>query len=88
MYGGAPMYVDRLREAVKVFGRIFVQGFAQGEAPMGCTCLSKDEHDIEDAAAEHRLGSAGRECCWSRCGSSTKPTACFPREAPERSSFA
>jgi long-chain acyl-CoA synthetase len=62
MYGGAPMYVDRLREAVKVFGKIFVQGFAQGEAPMGCTCLSKDEHDIEDAAAEHRLGSAGREC--------------------------
>jgi long-chain acyl-CoA synthetase len=62
MYGGAPMYVDRLKEAVKVFGKIFVQGFAQGEAPMGCTCLPKEEHSVEGVDTEHRLGSAGREC--------------------------
>jgi long-chain acyl-CoA synthetase len=62
MYGGAPMYVDRLKEAVATFGTIFIQGFAQGEAPMGCTVLPKEEHVARDEASERRLGSAGREC--------------------------
>ncbi|SLN71030.1 class I adenylate-forming enzyme family protein [Oceanibacterium hippocampi] len=62
MYGGAPMYVDRLKEAVDTFGPIFVQGFAQGEAPMGCTCLPREEHLARDEVGERRLGSAGREC--------------------------
>jgi acyl-CoA synthetase (AMP-forming)/AMP-acid ligase II len=62
MYGGAPMYVDRLKDAISTFGKIFVQGFAQGEAPMGCTCLPKHEHDLDTAAHDSRLASAGREC--------------------------
>lgn len=62
VYGGAPMYVDRVIEAVETFGRIFVQGYAQGEAPMGCTYLPKEEHTISNPAARKRLGSAGREC--------------------------
>ncbi len=62
VYGGSPMYVDRLKEAVATFGPIFVQLFAQGEAPMGCTALPKQEHLATDEAGLRRLGSAGREC--------------------------
>jgi long-chain acyl-CoA synthetase len=62
IYGGAPMYVDRLQEAIRTFGRIFVQGFAQGEAPMGCTYLPRHEHDLSTPEAIRRLGSVGREC--------------------------
>jgi long-chain acyl-CoA synthetase len=62
VYGGAPMYVDRLEEAIRTFGQIFVQGFAQGEAPMGCTLLPGHEHHTATPAAVRRLGSVGREC--------------------------
>lgn len=62
IYGGAPMYLDRLEEAIGTFGQIFVQGFAQGEAPMGCTWLPRNEHDTSTPEATRRLGSVGREC--------------------------
>jgi long-chain acyl-CoA synthetase len=62
VYGGSPMYVDRIQEAVATFGPIFVQLFAQGEAPMGCTALPKTAHQVADAEGLKRLGSAGREC--------------------------
>ena len=60
-YGGAPMYVEQLTEALRVFGPIFVQVFGQGEAPMTCTSLPKDEHVTGgDPVKLRRLGSAGR----------------------------
>ncbi len=60
-YGGAPMYVEQLTEALRVFGPIFVQVFGQGEAPMTCTSLPKDEHVTNgDPVKLRRLGSAGR----------------------------
>jgi len=62
VYGGAPMYIDRLEEAIETFGQIFVQGFAQGEAPMGCTYLPRHEHHATTPEAARRLGSVGREC--------------------------
>lgn len=62
VYGGSPMYVDRIQEAVATFGAIFVQLFAQAEAPMGCTALPKAAHQVGDAESLKRLGSAGREC--------------------------
>ena len=60
-YGGAPSYVERMKEAVRTFGPIFVQGFAQAEAPMACASLPKSGHDLDDPRVEHRLASAGRE---------------------------
>ncbi len=61
-YGGAPMYVERLLEAVSAFGPIFVQLFGQGEAPMACTSLPKEEHLAgDDPVKLKRLASAGRE---------------------------
>jgi acyl-CoA synthetase (AMP-forming)/AMP-acid ligase II len=62
VYGGAPMYVEQLGEAVRAFGPIFVQLFGQGEAPMTCTTLPKAEHVTgDDPVKRKRLGSAGRE---------------------------
>ena len=61
-YGGAPMYVEQLLEAVRAFGPIFVQLFGQGEAPMACTSLLKEEHLAgDDPVKLKRLASAGRE---------------------------
>ena len=61
-YGGAPMYVEQLLEALRAFGPIFVQLFGQGEAPMTCTSLPKAEHLAgDDPVKLKRLASAGRE---------------------------
>lgn len=61
-YGGGPMYVEQQQAAVRTFGPIFCQLYGQGEAPMVCTALSKDEHLAgDDPVRQRRLGSAGRE---------------------------
>jgi long-chain acyl-CoA synthetase len=61
VYGGGPMYVEDLRQAMARFGNRFVQIYGQGESPMTITALSRAEH----ANAEHprhaaRLASVGR----------------------------
>ena len=62
VYGGGPMYVELLKEALAAFGPVFHQIFGQGEAPMTCTALPKWEHRLDgDPRAELRLASAGRE---------------------------
>jgi long-chain acyl-CoA synthetase len=61
-YGGGPMYVEQQQEAVRTFGPILCQIFAQGEAPMVCTTLAKGEHLAgDDPVMQRRLSSAGRE---------------------------
>ncbi|HEV8615593.1 MAG TPA: long-chain fatty acid--CoA ligase [Methylomirabilota bacterium] len=62
IYGGGPMYVEHLREALRVFGPVFVQIFGQGEAPMTITILPRGEHvTADDPVRLGRLASAGRE---------------------------
>ncbi|MBI4199245.1 MAG: long-chain fatty acid--CoA ligase [Chloroflexi bacterium] len=62
IYGGAPMYTPHILEAIRAFGNIFVQIFAQGESPMTVTTLPKEEHIVgDDQDRLRRLGSAGRE---------------------------
>jgi acyl-CoA synthetase (AMP-forming)/AMP-acid ligase II len=62
IYGGGPMYVEHLKEAIALFGNVFVQLFGQGEAPMTCTALPKAEHDVgNDPDRLRRLQSCGRE---------------------------
>lgn len=61
VYGGGPMYVADIVEAVEVFGPVFIQIYGQGEAPMGITALSREE--VADRAHPRwraRLGSVGR----------------------------
>lgn len=62
LYAAAPMSVDRLRQAMAVFGPVMVQTFGQAEAPLICTCL-----DIED----HKRALFGREDLLKSCGRAT-----------------
>ena len=48
IYGGGPMHVDIMRQALTRFGKIFVQIYGQGEAPMTITYLSADAHDADN----------------------------------------
>ena len=61
VYGGGPMYVADIVEAVEHFGPIFVQIYGQGECPMAISALSRAE--VADRAHPRwraRLGSVGR----------------------------
>ena len=58
VYGGAPMYVEDLKEAIRRIGPVFVQLFAQSESPMTGTYLRPAEH-ILDGPGSERLASCG-----------------------------
>ena len=47
-YGGGPMHVDIMREALNRFGKIFIQIYGQGESPMTITYLSAEAHDLDN----------------------------------------
>ncbi len=57
VYGAAPMSPTRLREALDVFGPVFLQLYGQAEAPACITTLRKQEHDVN---RPHLFGSCGR----------------------------
>jgi acyl-CoA synthetase (AMP-forming)/AMP-acid ligase II len=59
VYGGAPITPAELRRAVDTFGQVFVQIYAQGEAPMTTTVLSR---------ADHLAAAAGRDELWASAG--------------------
>lgn len=61
VYGGGPMYLADIQDAVDWFGPRFVQIYGQGECPMAITALSRD--DIADRSHprwRERLASVGR----------------------------
>jgi acyl-CoA synthetase (AMP-forming)/AMP-acid ligase II len=58
-YGGAPIYVENLRAAIKAFGPVFVQIYGQGEAPITATALPAILHQRFLDSGDPRLGSAG-----------------------------
>ena len=61
VYGGAPMPVDRLRQALATFGPIFVQVFGLSETPHPIMSMGKRGH-VEGTTEQldQRLASAGR----------------------------
>jgi long-chain acyl-CoA synthetase len=60
IYGGAPMYLADLEEALDVFGPRLAQIYGQGETPMTITALSKAEHADRDHPRWHeRMQSVG-----------------------------
>ncbi|WP_128294211.1 class I adenylate-forming enzyme family protein [Afifella aestuarii] len=60
VYGGGPMYVADIEEAVSLFGPRFVQIYGQGESPMTITALSRDlVADRSHPRWNERLGSVG-----------------------------
>jgi acyl-CoA synthetase (AMP-forming)/AMP-acid ligase II len=60
IYGGAPMYLADLEEALAVFGPRCAQIYGQGETPMTITALSKADHaDRSHPRWRDRLQSVG-----------------------------
>ncbi|HEY3604545.1 MAG TPA: AMP-binding protein [Sporichthyaceae bacterium] len=57
-YGGAPMYREDQKRALRALGPVLVQIFGQAESPMSGTVLTRDEHSIEDGDGRER--SVGR----------------------------
>ena len=60
IYGGGPMYLADIRDAIATMGQRFVQIYGQGKSPMTITALSREWH----ARADHpryleRLASVG-----------------------------
>jgi acyl-CoA synthetase (AMP-forming)/AMP-acid ligase II len=60
MYGGAPMSVEKLKDAVETFGPVMAQTYGQMEAPGFCTYLSPADHVASLKARPERLASCGR----------------------------
>ncbi|HYE40056.1 MAG TPA: AMP-binding protein [Ramlibacter sp.] len=60
VYGGAPMYAEDIRRALRVMGPRFVQIYGQGESPMVITSLAR-AHLLDTAHPRHaqRLASVG-----------------------------
>lgn len=58
IYGGGPMHVDILREALARFGKVFIQIYGQGESPMTISYLRAEDHDINDPEALASTGIA------------------------------
>ncbi len=60
VYGGGPMYLADIIEAVEVLGPRFVQIYGQGECPMGITALSRAHvADRSHPRWRDRLASVG-----------------------------
>jgi long-chain acyl-CoA synthetase len=60
IYGGGPMYLADIEEALDVMGNRFVQIYGQGESPMTITALSRAAHaDRANPRWRARLASTG-----------------------------
>lgn len=60
-YAAAPMSVEKLKEAIDVFGPVMVQTYGQAEAPMLCTFLSAQDHVLAlESNSPTILRSCGR----------------------------
>ena len=61
VYGGGPMYVADIIEAVGLFGPVFIQIYGQGECPMGITAMGRAEvADRSHPDWRKRLAGVGR----------------------------
>ena len=60
VYGGGPMYLADIRDAIGVMGQRFVQIYGQGESPMTITSLPRAWHaDVDHPRYLERLASVG-----------------------------
>jgi long-chain acyl-CoA synthetase len=65
-YSSAPIAVEKLKEALDVFGSVFAQAYGLVECPV-ISMLSGDDHVVGGSEEQtRRLGSAGREIIYTR----------------------
>lgn len=77
IYGGGPMYLADIQDAISVLGQRFAQIYGQGESPMTITALSKDDHrDTTHERYQQRLGGVGT------AQSAVQVRVCDPDGAP------
>ena len=89
VYGGGPMYLADLREAMDVFGNRLAQIYGQGESPMTITALSKAHHgDRAHPRHVERLMSVGLPASVSRSRSAIRKGATWGRTRWARSACA
>jgi acyl-CoA synthetase (AMP-forming)/AMP-acid ligase II len=63
MYGAAPMSVEKLKQALALFGPIMLQGYGQSEAPGAISSLRPGDHFVNGKiASDERLSSCGLPC--------------------------
>jgi len=63
LYGAAPMSVEKLKQAIQVFGPVMSGGYGQTEAPAAISYLAPQEHFVDgQLASDERLSSVGRPC--------------------------
>lgn len=61
IYMAAPMSVEKLREAIDIFGPVMSQTYGQAEAPAFCTFLTREDHTQAVSSGNFgRLASCGR----------------------------
>jgi len=62
LYGGSPIIAERMMEAIKIFGNVFIQAYGLAEAFMPITILTKDDHlKAKTKRNSNILNSAGKE---------------------------
>lgn len=60
-YGAAPMAIEKLRQAIKLFGPVMMEGYGQMEAFASIAYMTPEEHFIDgEIAPDERLSSCGR----------------------------
>ena len=60
LYGGGPMYLEDIRQALRVMGDCFAQIYGQGETPMTISALGRYHFsNVEHPRYEARLASVG-----------------------------
>jgi fatty-acyl-CoA synthase/long-chain acyl-CoA synthetase len=65
VYGGSSISVEKLKEAIRIFGPILVQNYGQSESAMTVCRLGKEDHLLEGGPKQiARLASIGRPYSW------------------------
>ncbi|WP_235530135.1 MULTISPECIES: acyl-CoA synthetase [unclassified Nocardioides] len=59
IYAGSPIAPERLKDALEVFGQIFIQTYA-GTEPGYVSCMRKVDHRVDTEEDVRRLASGGR----------------------------
>lgn len=60
MYGAAPISIERLKQALTVFGPVMLQGYGQTEAPGAISALRPGDHFVDgQIASDDRLSACG-----------------------------
>jgi acyl-CoA synthetase (AMP-forming)/AMP-acid ligase II len=83
LIGAAPSSLEKLKEAINVFGPVITEAFGQTEAPATVTAKAPwDYMDEQGNIDEQRLGSIGRPCVFNKVALLDEQGLEVPRGTP------